>query len=158
VLAAYRLHHGRTPHRLVVGGNDPERIRAEHAIPEGGYGSDIVFPGWVEQEDLPAVYSLADLFLYPSRLEAFPIPITEAMACGTPIVTSDANGLEEIAGDAALRVDPEDPGAISGAIQRVLTNPGLAAEMSVRGLERSKRFSWERCVRETLEILEGLDG
>lgn len=158
VLAAYRLHHGRTPHRLVVGGNDPERIRAEHAIPEGGYGSDVVFPGWVEQEDLPAVYSLADLFLYPSRLEAFPIPITEAMACGTPIVTSDANGLEEIAGDTALRVDPEDPEAISEAIHRVLTDPALAAEMSARGLERSKRFSWERCVRETLEILEGLDG
>ncbi|MGH7572003.1 MAG: glycosyltransferase family 4 protein [Gemmatimonadota bacterium] len=158
VLAAYKLHHGRTPHRLVVGGDDPERIRTEYAIPEDGYATDVVFPGWVEQADLPAVYSLADLFLYPSRLEAFPIPVTEAMACGTPIVTSNANGLEEIAGDAALRVDPEDPVAISGAIHRVLTDPALAAELSARGLERSKLFSWERCVRETLEILEGLDG
>ena len=87
-----------------------------------------------------------------------PVVIDGRCSCGTPIVTSDANGLEEIAGDAALRVDPEDPAAISGAIHRVLTEPRLAAELSARGLERSKLFSWERCVRETLEILEGLDG
>lgn len=158
VLAAYRLYHGRTPHRLVVGGEDPVRMRSGYAVPEDGYGADVLFPGWVAQEDLPAVYSLADLFLYPSRLEAFPIPITEAMACGTPIVTSDANGLEEIAGDAALRVDPEDPDAIADAMHRVLSDPELASALSARGLERSKRFSWERCARETLEILEDLDG
>jgi glycosyltransferase involved in cell wall biosynthesis len=115
-----------------------------------------LFPGWIDQSDLPAIYSLADLYLYPSNLEAFPIPITEAMACGTPIITSRANGLEEIAGSAALLVNPDDPEEIADAVQRVLTTPGLQAELSAAGLERSRRFSWERCAKETLDILRGL--
>jgi glycosyltransferase involved in cell wall biosynthesis len=154
VLEAFRLYHGTTPHRLVIGGRDAERLVAEHDVPADGYGRDVHCAGWIDQEDLPAVYTLADLFLYPSRLEAFPIPLTEAMACGTPIVTSNANGLTEIAGDAALRVDPEDPAAIRDAIRSVLTDSALAAELGRRGLERSQRFSWERSARQTLEILE----
>jgi glycosyltransferase involved in cell wall biosynthesis len=156
VFKAYRLVHGKIPHKLVVGGKDCFRFRQEYNIPEDGYGGDILFPGWIDQSDLPAIYSLADLYLYPSNLEAFPIPITEAMACGTPIITSRANGLEEIAGSAALLVNPDDPEEIAGAVQRVLTAPGLQAELSAAGLERSRRFSWERCAMETLEILRGL--
>jgi glycosyltransferase involved in cell wall biosynthesis len=156
VFKAYRLVHGKIPHKLVVGGKDCFRFRQEYNIPEDGYGGDILFPGWIDQSDLPAIYSLADLYLYPSNLEAFPIPITEAMACGTPIITSRANGLEEIAGSAALLVNPDDPEEIAGAVQRVLTAPGLQAELSAAGLERSRRFSWERCAIETLEILRGL--
>jgi len=156
IFEAYRRYHGKTPHKLVVGGRDCEAFRESYGLPFDGYGGDVTFPGWIDQEDLPAVYTLADLFLYPSNLEAFPIPVTEAMACGTPIVTSDANGLREIAGDAALLVDPADAEAICRGIGRVLSEPGLRERLVARGLARSKRFSWDRCARETLDILESL--
>jgi glycosyltransferase involved in cell wall biosynthesis len=156
ILRAYALLHGRTAHKLVIAGKDCERFREDYHIPEEGYGRDILFPGYVAQEDLPAVYSLADLYLYPSNMEAFPIPITEAMACGTPTVTSDLNGLKEIAGEAALRVNATNPQAIAEAAYRVLTNPTLRDSLSRAALDRSKKFSWETCARETLCVLEGL--
>ncbi|MFQ5528721.1 MAG: glycosyltransferase family 4 protein [Gemmatimonadota bacterium] len=156
MLQAFRHVHDRVDHELVVGGRGVDRFRTDYGIPDDGYGARIRFPGWIAQEDLPAVYSLAAAYLYPSNLEAFPIPITEAMACGTPIVTSDANGLRELAGDAALRVDHTDPRAIAEAVARILEDPDLAAEMSRRGLERSSMFSWDRCSRLTLEIIEAV--
>jgi glycosyltransferase involved in cell wall biosynthesis len=156
LLAAYAHYHGAAsePLPLVVGGADLEELRPLHAIPDDGWGADVIFPGWLDQADLPAIYSQADLFVYPSNLEAFPIPITEAMACGAPIVTSAANGLEEIAGEAALFVPPDDPVAIAAAITRVLEEPSLAESLRRRGIERSERYSWDRCARQTLSILE----
>ena len=154
VFAAYRELHGQVPQRLVVGGKDCEQFRALYDVPAQGWGADVHFPGWISQEDMPAVQSLADLYLYPSRLEAFPIPISEAMACGTPIVTSRANGLEEIAGEGALRVDPENPTEIAAAARAILTDPDLHRRMSQAGLERSRRYSWDRCAQQTLEVLE----
>lgn len=158
IFQSYARYHAlaEEPHRLVVGGKDCHLFRAEYHIPNDGYGQDILFPGWIDQEDMPAVYTLADLYLYPSNLEAFPIPITEAMACGTPIVTSDANGLREIAGDAALLVDPGDSEAISTAIFRVLSDARLQAGLSRKGMTRSTNFTWDKCARETLETLENL--
>jgi glycosyltransferase involved in cell wall biosynthesis len=153
VIAAYRLFHGRTPHARVVGGKDCARFRDELAIGFEGYGRDIVFPGWIDQADLPAIYSLASAYLYPSHLEAFPIPLTESMACGTPIVTSGVNGLKEIAGDAALFVDPNDPASIADGLTRVLTDQALAQELVCRGRVRSTLFSWDRCVAQTLDVL-----
>jgi len=153
LLEAFRRLAPRAGHDLVVGGRGCEQFRDEYAIPDEGWGTRVRFPGWIDQADLPAVYSQADVFLYPSNLEAFPIPLTEAMACGTPIVTSDANGLLEIAGEAALRVDPADPAAIAAAVERVLSDADLAARLSARGLERSRLFSWERCARQTLGVL-----
>lgn len=156
MLQAYAIHHGRSPHKFVVGGKDLERFRTDYNIPDKGYGADVIFPGWIRQEDLPAVYSLADIFLYPSNVEAFPIPITEAMACGTPIVTSNANGLKEIAGEAAVFVDPQDPQEIANAIQRVLSDAELRRSLRVKGLTRSTRYSWERCAQETLALLQNV--
>jgi glycosyltransferase involved in cell wall biosynthesis len=144
------------PHKLVVGGKDCHLFRAEYGIPQDNFGRDILFPGWIEQEDLPALYSMADLYLYPSNLEAFPIPLTEAMACGTPIITSNVNGLEEIAGDAALRVDPRDAMEICDAIHRVLSNDGLRENLSTKGLKRSAKFTWDKCAEKTLAIVESL--
>jgi glycosyltransferase involved in cell wall biosynthesis len=118
----------------------------------------VLFPGWIDQADLPAVYSLSDAFLYPSNLEAFPIPITEAMACGTAIVTSAANGLSEIAGDAALLVDPSDADAVADATRRVLIDDGLRKRLERAALERSRAFSWETCARQTLAVVEAAAG
>jgi glycosyltransferase involved in cell wall biosynthesis len=156
VLEGYRRLHGRVPHRLVVGGLGCERFRADYSVPDSGWGRDVVFPGYLDQADLPAIYSLADLFLYPSNQEAFPIPITEAMACGVPIVTSRANGLEEIAGEAALLVDPANHDEIAEASMRALTDERLRGELAASGLARSERYSWERCALRTLEILQSV--
>jgi glycosyltransferase involved in cell wall biosynthesis len=158
VIKAYQHYHrqAKNPYKLVIGGKDCHLFRDEYGIPPCDYGRDILFPGWIEQKDLPALYSMAGLYLYPSNLEAFPIPLTEAMACGTPIITSNVNGLEEIAGDAALRVDPSDETEISEAVLKVLSNNELGQKLSVRGLERSAMFTWDACARETLAILENV--
>ena len=159
IFKAYAAYHksAEKPHSLVVGGKDCYLFREEYGLPLDGYGKDIHFPGWIDQKDLPAMYSQAGLYLYPSNLEAFPIPITEALACGTPIVTSNTNGLEEIAGEAAILVDPEDHREIAGAIRRVLEDPELRRLLSQKGLERSQMFTWDLCSRKTLNILENLN-
>jgi glycosyltransferase involved in cell wall biosynthesis len=156
ILQAYVNYHGRVsrPYKLVVGGEGCEQLREEYEIPTEGYGNDILFPGWLDQQDLPAIYSMADLYLHPSNLEAFPQPVVEALTCGTPLVTSTVNGLEEIAGDAALLVNPDDSDEIADAIYQVLDDEELRQSLSERGLERSKLFSWDTCARETLTILE----
>jgi glycosyltransferase involved in cell wall biosynthesis len=156
IIKAYRQYHSASdnPHKLVIGGKDCYLYKQEYNIPDDGYGADILFPDWIDQEDLPAVYTLADLFLYPSNLEAFPIPITEAMACGTPILTSNANGLKEIAGDAAIFVDPNNTKSISENIKLILHDPALRAELSVKGLARSTMYNWTDCAKKTLEIFE----
>lgn len=158
IFDAFASLHGRIPHKLVVGGKDCEQFREDYRLPRDGWGQDVVFPGWIDQADLPAVYSASALYLYPSMQEAFPIPITEAMACGTPIITSRANGLEEIAGSAALLVDPQDPAAIAAGIERVISDARLRARLADAGLERSKIFSWDSCARKTLAILEEVAG
>jgi glycosyltransferase involved in cell wall biosynthesis len=158
IFEAYARYHGqqKIPYKLVIGGKDCHLFRAEYGVPENGCGQDILFPGWIAQEDLPAVYSLADLYLYPSNLEAFPIPITEAMACGTPIITSNTNGLQEIAGNAALLVDPSDTQSISDAICQVLSDSVLRATLSAKGLDRAQRFTWVACAAKTLTIMESV--
>ena len=156
VFKAYACYHERTqtPHKLVIGGKDCHLFKDEYAIPTDGYGKDILFPGWIDQVDMPAVFSLADLYLYPSNLEAFPIPLTEAMACGTPILTSNVNGLKEIAADAALLTDPNDTELIANSMARILSNSELRESLSRRGLERSSLFSWDLCAKSTLALLE----
>ena len=156
IFKAYVQYHSRTdaPYKLVIGGKDCHLFRDEYGIPTDDYGKDILFPDWIDQADMPAVFSLASLYLYPSNLEAFPIPLTEAMACGTPILTSNVNGLKEIAGDAALLMDPNDTESIAGGIQKILANEGLQKSLSARGLERSALFTWDRCARKTLDLLE----
>jgi glycosyltransferase involved in cell wall biosynthesis len=139
---------------LVVVGQGCERFREEYGVPSSGWGADVHFPGWIDQADLPAVYTLGELLLYPSHMEAFPIPITEAMACGKAIVTSAVNGPREIAGDAALLVDPADPAAIADAVRLVMTDPTVRARLEAAALERSRLYSWDRCASLTLEALD----
>ena len=154
ILSAFRRHHGKTPHHLVIGGKDCHKFTEQYGIPADGYGRDVRFLGWIEQEDLPAIYSMADLFLYPSHVEAFPVPITEALACGTPIITSNANGLVEVVGEAARLVDPTDVEEIAEALGHLLADEEARKRYSEKALERSARYSWDKCARETLNILE----
>ncbi len=110
------------------------------------------FLGFVPDATLSALYRLAAVFVFPSLYEGFGLPTLEAMAAGTPVVTSNVSSLPEVVGDAALLVDPMDPAAIAAAVRRVLHEPALRAELVQRGRERVKAFSWERSVARVREI------
>ena len=123
-----------------------------HRLRELGLDDRVIFTGYVPDEDLPAIYSAADLFVFPSLYEGFGLPVLEAMACGVPVVCSNTSSLPEVAGDAALLVDPTDVRALAGAMERVLMDKHLRAELRAKGLERAERFTWEGAARETLEV------
>lgn len=117
-----------------------------------GVAGEVVFKGFAEPSDLARWYSAATIFVYPSLYEGFGLPVLEAMSCGTPVITSNVSSLPEVAGDAALLVDPKEVGDLSDAIQRLTQNHDLRADLARRGIERSKRFSWARTARETSEV------
>ncbi|RLC69773.1 MAG: glycosyltransferase family 1 protein [Chloroflexi bacterium] len=117
-----------------------------------GLQGDVLFPGFVADEDLPALYNLAEAFVLPSLYEGFGLPPLEAMACGTPVVTSNVSSLPEVVGDAGLMVEPADVESLAAAIERVLEDGGLRREMVQRGLARAKEFTWERAARRLLGV------
>ncbi len=119
-------------------------------------GQQVVFPGYVADEDLPAIYAGAACFVFPSLYEGFGLPVLEAMACGAPVVCSDASSLPEVAGDAALMVRPDDTGGLADAIDRILTDSQLRDDLVVRGIRRAERFTWERTARQTAEVYASL--
>jgi len=123
-----------------------------------GLEATVHFAGYVDSGDLPALYSLAAVFAYPSLYEGFGLPVLEAMACGTPVLTSDGSSLPEVAGDAAVLVSPTDVDAIADGLRRVLDSPSLRDELSTRGIRRAAGFSWDRCARQTLEVYRRVSG
>ena len=125
-------------------------------VEASGLSERVIFPGYVPDEDVPALLSAATAFVFPSLYEGFGIPVLEAGGCGLPVITSNTSSLPEVAGDAALLVDPHDVDAIAEAMYRIVTDPDLAAELTRRGHENVKRFSWEKCARETLAVLESV--
>ena len=116
--------------------------------------SDVHFTGYVAEEDLPALYNGASLFVFPSLYEGFGLPVLEAMACGTPVITSNCSSLPEVAGEAAILVDPNDVNAIAMAIRQVLEESALADNMKVKGLARAQQFSWENTAKKTVSVYE----
>jgi glycosyltransferase involved in cell wall biosynthesis len=121
-----------------------------------GLSDRVVLPGYVPDADLPALLSGALAFIYPSLYEGFGLPLLEAMACGTPVICSNASSLPEVAGDAALLVDPTDTEALADALARLVADEGLRRELVERGFRQMRRFSWRRCAEETLRVLEGV--
>ena len=114
---------------------------------------DVVhFMGYVPVADLPCIYNLAEMFAFPSVYEGFGLPVVEAMACGTPVITSNTSSLAEIATGAAETVDPYDVDALAAAMLRLARDANWRAELSARGLERARRFSWNRTAREMLTV------
>jgi len=125
-------------------------------VAHAGLQGRVIFPGYVADADLGALLSGAEAFVFPSLYEGFGIPVLEAGGCGVPVITSNTSSLPEVAGDAALLVDPLDVDAIADAMYRLVTDASLRAELARRGLENVKRFSWEKCARETLAVLESV--
>jgi glycosyltransferase involved in cell wall biosynthesis len=118
------------------------------------YGSRILFTGYVEDADVPAVYSLADVFAFPSLHEGFGIPVLEAMACGVPVVTSNCSALPEVAGGAALLVDPYDVDAIARGIAEVLGDGEVRSRLIAKGLTRVKRSNAAAVARAITAVYE----
>jgi glycosyltransferase involved in cell wall biosynthesis len=114
----------------------------------------VVLSGYVADEDLPALYAGASLFVYPSLYEGFGLPVIEAMACGTPVVCSSTTALGEVAGDAACLVDPAEPESIAAGILRVAEDESLRGKLRGRGVQRAAEFSWNRTARETWNQLQ----
>ncbi len=135
---------GRFPHKLVIVGKYGWRAsEIGELITNLGIGADVVFTGYVPYEDLPILYSAADLFAYPSVYEGFGLPPLEAMACGTPVVTGNKTSLPEVVGDAGIMVDPYSTEALAEGISRVLLDKELRENLSQKGIDRASLFSWK---------------
>ncbi len=153
LLEAYAQIKRYIPHALVLAGArgwgaDGILAQAEKS------NADVIFAGYVEQEELPLWYNAADLLAYPSLYEGFGLPPLEAMASGTPVLTSITSSLPEVVGDAAILIDPQNADEIARAMLKVLQDKGLQEEMRKRGLERAKRFTWQGAAEETVRVYE----
>ncbi|MGC8839402.1 MAG: glycosyltransferase family 4 protein [Anaerolineae bacterium] len=150
---ALARREGNLPHQLAVAGKAQWRESEVYAAVERlGLQDAVRFPGYVADEDLPALYSGADCFAYPSLYEGFGMPPLEAMACGTPVLASHAGALREVVGDAAWVVDPTDVEDIARGLLALLTDPGTAEAYRQKGRARAAAFSWRRLAEETLEV------
>lgn len=112
----------------------------------------VIFTGFVPDEDLPALYSGADVFVLPSLYEGFGLPVVEAFACGTPVIASNVASLPEVAGDAAILVNPTNIEGLAQALERVCTDAGLRQAMRQAGLARAAQFSWRTCAEQTRQV------
>mgnify|MGYP005853197579 CR=1 FL=1 len=121
-----------------------------------GLEEKVVFPGFVADADLPALYNLADLFVFPSLYEGFGLPPLEAMACGTPVITSSASSLPEVVGEAGLMVEATDVEGLAEAMQRVLEDDALRKGMIARGLEQARQFTWQKAAAKLLSLYEAI--
>ncbi len=139
---------------VLVGGRGWRDRSIRHALASFPRRDRIVLTGWVDREDLPALFSLADVFVYPSLYEGFGLPVLEAMACGTPVITSNASALPEVAGDAALLVDPNSTQEIASAMRRLVEDVGAAASLRQKGFLRARAFPWAASARRVLHVFE----
>ncbi len=132
-------------------GQGYERVKVE--IDKSDYSEDIICPGWVNEHDLPALLSQAEVLVFPSWYEGFGMPVLEALAAGVPVVASRGTSLEEVGGEAGWYVDPSDSRCIAEGMELLLTDSRLREEKILAGLERVKKFSWEKSARETFTLL-----
>lgn len=143
------------PHKLVLAGAPGWQYENLHAsVAKLGIDSEVCFLGFVPEHEQALCYNAADLFAYPSLYEGFGLPVLEAMACGVPVVASNAASLPEVVGDAGIQVNPLDERALSEAMARVLGDAELSSALGAAGLERARHFSWKTMAAQTLEAYE----
>ena len=143
--------------KLVVAGGKGWYFKELFALTDSlGLRNDVLFPGFVPTTDLPWWYRAATCFVYPSLYEGFGLPVLEAMACGTPVVCSSASSLPEVAGDAALLVEPLDVEALAQAIGNILSDETLWRQLGSNGTKQAEGFSWRRCAEETAAVYRAI--
>jgi glycosyltransferase involved in cell wall biosynthesis len=154
LLQAYALlrEAGATPPLVIVGARKWKYKRIIEKVSSINPEQHVILTGYVPEPDLPALYAGASVFVFPSLYEGFGLPPLEAMACGTPVVCSNASSLPEVVGDAAMTVDPYDVEALADAIRQVLSDANLRDELRGKGLKQARRFTWERTAWQTLAV------
>ena len=145
--------------KLLIIGDQISKVPAlRRAVHRHKLHKQVRFLGYVADDQLAVLYRLASVFVFPSLYEGFGLPPLEAMASGTPVVTSNVSSLPEVVGDAAVLVNPYDVDAIVDGLRRVLTDPVLAADMSRKGIDRAREFSWEQSVAKTWAVYQTIAG
>jgi alpha-1,3-rhamnosyl/mannosyltransferase len=144
--------HGARPQLAIAGPWDDRYAAPQQRAEALGLRDAIRWLGPAPDADLPALYAAATLFVFPSLYEGFGLPVLEAMACATPVVCSDRSSLPEVAGDAALLIDPHDRVRLAATIEQVLGDDGLRQGMRERGLKRAGQFTWEQTAKRTLDV------
>ena len=137
---------------LIIGDEISKYATLRRAVHRHKLHKYVRFFGFVPDETLASLYRLASVFVFPSLYEGFGLPPLEAMASGTPVITSNVSSLPEVVGDAALLIDPYEPESIADAMRRVLTDAALRDQLRARGFQRAREFSWDRSVRRVREI------
>ena len=137
---------------VIAGNNEGERNHRLMLQAQQQGGGRIIFPGFIDSDDLTALLSAAAALVYPSIFEGFGLPVLEAMACGTPVIASRATALPEVTGDAALLFDPNNENELVEAMRRLLSSSQLRAQLRELGLRRAAGYSWEACARQTLDV------
>jgi glycosyltransferase involved in cell wall biosynthesis len=137
---------------LIIGDEISKYTTLRRAVHRHQLHKYVRFFGFVDDQTLAILYRLAGAFVFPSLYEGFGLPPLEAMASGTPVITSNVSSLPEVVGDAALLIDPYDPDSIADALARVFEDSSLRADLSARGLARAREFSWERSVRQVRDL------
>lgn len=155
LLRAYAMIGPESGISLVVAGEHRWLCEDELALVDRlGINKWVIRPGWIDRKTLPSFYKLAEALLLPSLYEACPSPPIEAMASGCPVITSNRYGMKEVVDNAAVLVDPENIDDIAEGMKRVMTEHGLKEKLIKAGKKRSRFFSWRKCARETLLLLE----
>ena len=121
-------------------------------IEELGVSEYVLTTGYVSEEELVALYNLADVFVYPSLFEGFGLPILESMACGTPVIASCVTSMPEVAGDAGYLVEPESEEQVQAAIERLAHDDALRERMRAKGLKHAATFSWRKVAKQTMDV------
>ncbi|HNT33460.1 MAG TPA: glycosyltransferase family 1 protein [bacterium] len=141
----------RTTHLAIAGAKGWKNSNLFALIEQLSLGDCVKVLGYVPDDDLPALYSSASVFVYPSLYEGFGLPALEAMACGAPVIVSNTSSLPEVVGTAGIQIEPTDVEALTQAILRVLLQPDLSEELRRKGIEQAHRFSWQRTAELTLQ-------
>jgi glycosyltransferase involved in cell wall biosynthesis len=151
IAALARIPPERRPLLVLPGYHTPHEAELRERARELGVADEVRFLGWVSEQELEGLYAAADCFAFPSLYEGFGLPVLEAMARGVPVVTSGRASLAEVAGEAALIVDPEDEASIAAALERLLGDRELAERLRAAGFEQTARFTWEAAAEGTVE-------
>jgi glycosyltransferase involved in cell wall biosynthesis len=159
IIKAYGILREKNPeetiYKLVLAGQMDRRSHESVCeAQKSKYIQDIIFIGYVDREDKPYIYNLSSVFVYPSFFEGFGLPILEAMACGKPIICSNSSSLPEVAGKAAIAIDPDRPDEIAQTLSSILSSEKMQDKLRSASLNQAKRFSWEKCAQETLDLFE----